>query len=116
MSRKLWLLALPLLLAILLLPRPYQGRSVPAGDLPPLVTQPAVFSTSAQTPLDLNTATEEQLQSLPGIGPTRAQSIVAYRTCNGPFQSAEELAAVDGIGAGILDQVRDYITVLSQEE
>ncbi len=116
MPRKRWLVALALILAVLLLPRPYQGRPVPAGDLPPLVTRPAVFAAPAQAPLDLNTVSPEQLQTLPGIGPTRAQSIVDYRTANGPFQSVEELAAVDGIGAGILDQVRDFITVLPQED
>ena len=116
MHRKLWLFALPLLLAGLLLTRPYHGRTVPTGDLPSLVTRPAIFSARSEVRLDLNTATEEQLQALPGIGPVRAQSILAYRNTNGPFQSAEELAAVDGIGAGILDQVRDYITVLPLEE
>lgn len=116
MPRKLWLVALALMLAALLLPRPYHGKPVPAGDLPPLVIQPTGFSMPVQTPLDLNTATVDQLQTLPGIGPVRAQSIVDYRTANGPFQSAEELAAVDGIGAGILDQVRDFITVLPQED
>ena len=116
MRRRPWLFALPLLLAALLLPRPYQGKPVPAGDVPPLVTRPAVFTVPSRTPLDLNAATLDQLQTLPGIGGVRAQSIVDYRSQNGPFQSVEELAAVDGIGAGILDQVRDFITVSPQEE
>ena len=116
MPRKLWLLTLSLLLAACLLPRPYQGRPVAAGNVPPLVLQPAGFTVSDQTPLDLNTATLEQLQALPGIGPVRAQSIITYRTVCGPFRSIEELAAVEGIGSGILYQVRDFITVLSQED
>ena len=116
MGRRLWFWTLPLLLAALLLPRPYQGKPVPTGDVPPLVTRPAVFAAPARAPLDLNTATLDQLQTLPGIGPARAQNIVDYRSQNGPFQSAEELAAVDGIGAGILDQVRDFITVLPRED
>lgn len=116
MPRRLILCAVLLLLALLLLPRPYPGREVPVGDVPPLVITPAQFHEPSEHLLDLNTATVEQLQTLPGIGPARAQSIVDYRTQNGPFQSPEELSAVDGIGMGLLDQVRDLITVQVQED
>ena len=116
MPRRLILYAALILLALFLLPRPYPGREVPAGDVPPLVLAPAQFRQPADDLLDLNTATAEQLQSLPGIGPVRAQSIVDYRVQNGPFQSPEELSAVDGIGMGLLDQIRDLITVQTQED
>lgn len=101
-----------LLLLLFLFPRPHLGRQVPAGDLPPLVTVPAAVRPPAESLLDLNTATLEQLQALPDIGPTRAQSILDYRAQNGPFQSVEELAAVEGIGAGLLEQLREHVCVI----
>ena len=110
---KRWLLPLAalLVLAALLLPRPFIGRQVSQGTLPPLVTTPASFRPPAEDPLDLNTATLEELQTLPEIGPLRAQSILDYRAQNGPFQSVEELTAVEGIGMGLLDLLREQICV-----
>ena len=100
------------LLFLLLLPfRPYVGRGIAPAGLPPLVTAPAQTRPKAENLLDLNTATEEQLQALPGIGPVRANSIVNYRSCNGPFQSVEELTAVDGIDLGVLEPLRHLICV-----
>ena len=49
--------------------------------------------------------------TLPEIGETRAQAILTYREVHGPFQSVDELAAVEGIGAGILELVREYVCV-----
>ena len=103
--------AVVLLLLLLLSIRPYVGRGFAPASLPPLVTAPAQTRPKAENLLDLNTATEEQRQALPGIGPVRANSIVNYRSCNGPFQSVEELTAVDGIDLGILEQLRHLIRV-----
>ncbi|MBQ4578289.1 MAG: helix-hairpin-helix domain-containing protein [Clostridia bacterium] len=89
---------------------------VPAGDLPPLVTRPGVAREVAPDALDLNTATEEQLRTLPAIGAERSRNIVAYRDQNGPFRSPEELAAVEDIGPGTLEKVRERICVILQEE
>ncbi|MCQ0004610.1 ComEA family DNA-binding protein [Actinomadura madurae] len=50
-------------------------------------------------PLDLNTATADQLDDLPGVGPVLAQRIVAYRTEHGGFRSIDQLQDVSGIGA-----------------
>lgn len=61
--------------------------------------------------VNINTATAEQLQSLPGIGATRAQDIVADRAANGPFRIPEELMRVPGIGEGTLSEIIDFITV-----
>ena len=61
--------------------------------------------------INLNTATTEELQRLPGIGPARAQAIVANREANGPFRIPEDLTRVDGIGEGILQGLIDYVTV-----
>lgn len=61
--------------------------------------------------VNINTATAEELSSLPGIGPTRAQSIIEYRTANGPFQSIEDIKNVKGIGDATFEKLKDKITV-----
>ena len=63
------------------------------------------------TPLDLNSATPEQLEQLPGIGPTAAQAIVNFRTKSGPFRRVEDLLAIRGISQRKLDELRPYVMV-----
>ena len=60
-------------------------------------------------PVQLSTATLEQLDSLPGVGPVTAQKILDYRQKHGAFQSVDELDAVPGIGPKRLDQLRDLV-------
>jgi competence protein ComEA len=62
-------------------------------------------------PVDLNHATAAQLDALPGVGPTTAAAIVAYRQQKGPFRSVDDLLSVRGIGASKLDAIRDLVTV-----
>jgi competence protein ComEA len=62
-------------------------------------------------PVDLNTATLEQLDTLQGIGPSTAQKIIDYRTANGPFASIDDLKNVSGIGDAKFAAVKDSITV-----
>jgi competence protein ComEA len=57
----------------------------------------------------LNSATLEQLDELPGVGPVTAQQIVDYRTANGAFRSVDELDAVPGIGPARLEQLRPLV-------
>ena len=72
----------------------------------------AVQTGSRSVPtLNINTASVDQLDSLPGIGVTLANRIIAYRTENGPFQSVEELLFVDGIGEKTLADFRHLIGV-----
>ena len=61
------------------------------------------------SPVQLSTATLEQLDSLPGVGPATAQKILDYRTKHGAFSSVDELDAVPGIGPKRLDQLRDLV-------
>lgn len=62
-------------------------------------------------PLDLNRATAEDLQQLPGIGPATASAIVAHREANGPFRSVDQLDDVRGIGPAKLEQLRPLVVV-----
>jgi len=64
---------------------------------------------SPTAPLDLNTATVEQLDALPGIGPTTAQKIVDYRQAHGPFRTVDELDAVPGIGPARIDELKGLV-------
>ena len=61
--------------------------------------------------VNVNTATETELQSLNGIGPTKAKAIIDYRAKNGPFKSLEELDKVPGIGPGTLAKIRSDVTL-----
>lgn len=81
--------------------------AVTAASVPPLTastepTEPSI--------ININTATVEEFQLLPGIGPLLAQRIVAYREENGPFETNGELMNVSGIGEKTLEEIWDYIT------
>ena len=65
--------------------------------------------TTTAAPVQLSTATLEQLESLPGVGPVMAQKILDYRQAHGAFQSVDELDAVPGIGPKRVDQLRDLV-------
>lgn len=62
-------------------------------------------------PIDLNTATVEQLEELPGVGPVTAQRIVAFRDKSGPFRKVEDLLAVPRITKARLEKLRPYVMV-----
>jgi competence protein ComEA len=62
--------------------------------------------------ININSATAAELDSLSGIGPTKAQAIIDYRNQNGPFRSIDDLLNVTGIGPKILETIRDQITVI----
>lgn len=61
--------------------------------------------------IDLNTASESELDALPGVGPVTARAIVGWRTTNGRFTSVEQLGEVDGIGPARLARLRDLVRV-----
>ncbi len=62
--------------------------------------------------ININSATAAELDSLSGIGPTKAQAIIDYRNQNGPFRTIDDLLNVPGIGPKTLDTIRDQITVV----
>jgi competence ComEA-like helix-hairpin-helix protein len=63
------------------------------------------------TPVNLNTATSEELQQVPGIGPATADKILQMRKSYGAFKSVDDLMAIRGLGPKRLDKMRKYLTV-----
>src|SRR4051794_3400156 len=84
--------------AQIFVPRRLPGS--PTGSPPPM---------AAVGPLSLSSATAEQLDPLPGIGPVTAQKIVDYRQLHGPFRSVDELDAIAGIGPARLESLRGLV-------
>lgn len=95
--------------------------SVPAPESQPKADQPLAekiagvsitsSSKSVTGMININTATAEQLDTLPGIGTTYAQRIIEYRQTNGGFKSIDEIKNVKGIGEKTFEKFRDKITV-----
>jgi competence protein ComEA len=82
------------------------------GSTPPPVSGDALESgETSGAPIDINTATAAELETLPGIGPSTAQKIVEYREANGPFATIEDIKNVPGIGEGKFEGIKDLITV-----
>jgi competence protein ComEA len=61
--------------------------------------------------INLNSATSDQLDTLPGVGPSTAKAIISYRTRKGPFGKVEDLLNVPGIGPAKVEAIRDQVTV-----
>jgi competence protein ComEA len=95
-----------------------------AGAMPAVAMSQASQSKSANrstkaaaptSPINLNTATEAQLESLPGIGAKAAQRILEFRQKNGSFKKIEDLMNVKGIGEKNCLKLKPYITVGAQK-
>lgn len=71
----------------------------------------SISSEETRTKVNINTASREELMTLSGIGQAKADSIIAYRQANGPFQSIEEIKLIEGIKDGIFLKIKDQITI-----
>lgn len=82
---------------------PAQGETIPVATF-----QPASSGTN-NGKININTASATELQSLPGIGPQKAEAIIHYREENGPFQKVEDLMKVSGIGEKTFEKLKEHI-------
>ncbi len=95
------------------------SRPLSAGTLLSILVFGLLFSQTSlatkkkppERPVNLNTATSEQLQQVPGIGPATAGKILQMRKTYGPFKSVGDLLAIRGLGAKRLEKMRKYLTV-----
>lgn len=91
-----------------------QGSSQPSSKSPASSQKQVSSSVQKATtdnPVNINIATLDELESLPGIGAAKAQLILAYRTQNGNFTSIDQLDNIKGIGAITIEKLRPYITL-----
>jgi competence protein ComEA len=93
-------------------PTPTTGPGTPTPTPAAQTTQPPNNPTTNTGQLiNINTATQAELEFLPRIGPAIAQRIIEYRTLNGPFTSIEQIKNVKGIGEATFNAIKDFITV-----
>lgn len=94
---------------------PHRGETsvpIPVGAEEAPGSAPAGSAEPSETnPLNLNSATADQLEALPGVGPATAKAILDYRTAHGPFRSVEGLLEVRGIGPAKMEALRGLVRV-----
>lgn len=92
---------------------PRKGEPAPAVAAGPAVPASGAGAKAGAPagPVDLNTATAEQLEALPGVGPATSKAILAYRSSHGRFRSVTELLEVPGIGPAKLEALRPLVKV-----
>ena len=88
-----------------------QGSAVSGGQGASSAASGASASSDGSVLININTATEEQLDTLPGVGPATAQAIISERDENGPFASPEDIQRVSGIGQKKYQDMKDFICV-----
>lgn len=87
---------------------PESSTNAPEVKLP---SPPAKSIAAKPSLINLNSATKTELEALPGIGPTKAQAILDYRTSNGPFIRVDDLIKVKGIGPKTLEKIKPQLTL-----
>jgi competence protein ComEA len=92
---------------VIYIPAKGEEGNIPQG----LTSNPSDTGGTKQGKINLNKADENELQNLPGIGPSKAAAIIEYRETNGPFKSVEDLKNISGIGDKTFDKLKDLISV-----
>ena len=87
------------------------GVPAPPGVAASAADAPGAVLDGATPMVNLNSATQAQLEELPGVGPVTAQSILAFRSENGAFTAVDELLEVSGIGDATLAKIAPYVTL-----
>lgn len=87
------------------------GRQTPDNRISLYHSDDIVGENQPSGLVNINTASEDELAFLPGLGPTLALRIVEYRNENGPFEKPEDICNVSGIGAKTFEKLAQYITV-----
>ena len=87
---------------------PLVGETAPD---PAAGTEPAADPADLTGPVNINVASQAELEQLPGIGPSLAQEIINYRQTHGLFAAVDEMVSVAGIGPAGFEQIKDLITV-----
>ena len=101
-ARSQILTAVPLAVALVL------ASAASSNAAPP---SPAKAAATEARPVDLNTADTSTLETVPGIGKSLSQRIVAFREKNGPYQTVDDLLKVQGVGEKSIQKLRPYLTV-----
>jgi competence protein ComEA len=91
--------------------KPARTTVVPSPGAATTVPNASMSTGATSTRVNINSATSDQLDALPGVGPATAKAIISYRTRKGPFAKVEDLLNVPGIGPAKVAALRDFVMV-----
>ncbi|MGM0752245.1 MAG: helix-hairpin-helix domain-containing protein [Bacillota bacterium] len=77
----------------------------------PRLAPPAPLTDSGKGRININTATQQEFETLPGIGPAKASTFIQYREENGPFEAIEDIKNISGVGEKTFEKLKEYIYV-----
>jgi competence protein ComEA len=78
---------------------------------PPLLASPMPGNDPGKDRININTATQQEFETLPGIGPAKASTFIQYREEHGPFETIEEIQNISGVGEKTFEKLKEYIYV-----
>ncbi len=90
---------------------PQIGEEISNTKSSPMENSSSAVSSADTNPININTASQDELETLPGIGPSKAAAIIEYRSIHGPFTTYEDILGVTGIGEKTLDGFKDWIVI-----